>query len=409
MTQQQKQKNRKFCLVAEEISYSPSALRVDREAGIIYGCKVIGLQSYNKRRYLSESLRNAVPLYEGVIVNLNHPVKPQQPRQVEDFFGKLQNIRCETDGLYGDLHYLKTHPQAAQICEAAERFPDKFGLSHNATADGWDDADGNFIIQKITEVKSVDVVSSPATTNGLFEHRGIKKMTVKELFKKTLNKLSTTKTSRLAKFISVMESEKDKYMDANCEEAEGEELDPEKALWEGFKAAIDAIMSDDELDAKGKAKKIGSYLRAHEKLGEPEKEEEEETEEQEDEEETEGDDKKTPKAKDGKKDEDEEKGKKEEEKTEKKEKLAEQRRELKTLRKKERIRDLLEQANIPSDPDLVKILMATADDALASAISREKKLRVSRNQPRSGNVQEQQQKTGGLGTIEGFMGALRRN
>jgi hypothetical protein len=57
---------------------------------------------------------------------------------------------------------------AARICEAAERMPDAFGLSHNAQGEG-DEKDGIFVVSKIVEVRHVDVVADPATTKSLSE------------------------------------------------------------------------------------------------------------------------------------------------------------------------------------------------------------------------------------------------
>lgn len=146
-------------------------LQVDREHGIILGVKVLGLQSRNGRRYLAEAVKAAIPLYSGVLVNIDHPEKsPTQSRSAYDRFGKLINVRwVEGEGLYADLEYLKSHPMAERICEAAERMSDAFGLSHNAQGDGTTDTDGTFIVRKITEVRHVDLVADPATTTSLSE------------------------------------------------------------------------------------------------------------------------------------------------------------------------------------------------------------------------------------------------
>jgi hypothetical protein len=42
------------------------------------------------------------------------------------------------------------------------------GLSHDAVGTGYT-KDGVFQVQKVIEVKSVDIVADPATTQGLFE------------------------------------------------------------------------------------------------------------------------------------------------------------------------------------------------------------------------------------------------
>ena len=46
---------------------------VDRQAGVIRGVKILGLESRNGRSYLPEALSQAAPLYEGAKVNVNHP------------------------------------------------------------------------------------------------------------------------------------------------------------------------------------------------------------------------------------------------------------------------------------------------------------------------------------------------
>src|SRR5258708_1346534 len=45
---------------------------IDREAGIIRGVKVIGCDSKNGYSYTKESLNEAVPLFNGAVVNVEH-------------------------------------------------------------------------------------------------------------------------------------------------------------------------------------------------------------------------------------------------------------------------------------------------------------------------------------------------
>lgn len=147
--------------------------RVDRENGVIRGVKILGKHSKNGRTYSDQALNDAVRLYEGVKVNVDHPSKdrPNAERGFMEGFGSLRNIRRKGDGVYGDLHFLKSHPSAEMICEAAERFPDQFGLSHNA--EGQTHYEGSqLIVESIESVQSVDIVGRPATNNGLFESTG---------------------------------------------------------------------------------------------------------------------------------------------------------------------------------------------------------------------------------------------
>ena len=157
-------------------------LIVDRQAGIIKNVKIIGFNSQNGRRYTSNALKAAIPLYEGIKVNVDHPEKgPTQQRSSYDRFGKLVNVRfVEGEGLFGDLVYLKSHPIAEQVCEAAERMPDVFGMSHNAQGDGVFDKKGIFEVNKITEVRHVDLVADPATTQSLAESKQATKQETEE-------------------------------------------------------------------------------------------------------------------------------------------------------------------------------------------------------------------------------------
>jgi hypothetical protein len=61
------------------------SMRVDREAGVIRGVKVLGLESRNGRTYLPEALAQAAQLYEDAKVNVNHPKgNPTGPRDYQD-------------------------------------------------------------------------------------------------------------------------------------------------------------------------------------------------------------------------------------------------------------------------------------------------------------------------------------
>ena len=148
-----------------------TAVKVDRESGVIAGVKILGRTSRNGRVYSAGAIKGALPLYEGRSVNFNHArgSKPGIDRPIEDRCGWLQNVREDTDGgLSGDLHYLKSDPRSDKVAEAAERKPGLFGLSHDA--EGKVSRQGStMLVEKINAVRSVDIVSDPATTRSLFE------------------------------------------------------------------------------------------------------------------------------------------------------------------------------------------------------------------------------------------------
>ncbi len=150
---------------------SPDDNRVDWKGGVIRGVRVCGLVSENGRRYTPEALRRAIPLYEGISVRVNHPKRPEEQRESEDVFGWLKNVRPDRDGaLIADLHFLRSHAMARPVCEAARRNPRLYGLSHNAQGDGHY-ADGVFVVEEITELRSVDLVADPATNKSLYESK----------------------------------------------------------------------------------------------------------------------------------------------------------------------------------------------------------------------------------------------
>jgi hypothetical protein len=155
--------------------FGGGTLKVDRTLGRIKDVKILGFKSLNGRRYTPEAVKSAAKLYEGAMVNIDHPEgKPTGQRSAYDRFGKLVNIRyVEGEGLFGDLEYLTKHPMALRVAEAAERMPELYGMSHNAEGEGEDDDEGIFVVNRITEVRHVDLVADPATTKSLSESRRI--------------------------------------------------------------------------------------------------------------------------------------------------------------------------------------------------------------------------------------------
>ena len=148
------------------------SLTADRQQGILRGVKILGIESRNGNRYSAAALRRALPLYEGIRVNVNHPPRGQEdrPRDYRDRIGKLAGVELRADGLYGALHFNPRHPLAEQLIWEAEHAPENVGFSHNAVGRGRQES-GHFLVEEIAEVRSVDLVTDPATTRGLFESR----------------------------------------------------------------------------------------------------------------------------------------------------------------------------------------------------------------------------------------------
>ena len=141
--------------------------RVDREAGVIHGVRILGPKSKNKRVYSEPAIREGRPLYEGIRVNYDHPAGSRE-RSMDDRAGWLQGVHVANGGLSGDLCLFVSDSRAAKVLEAAEKHPGAFGLSHNVRAETRQE-NGVLIVERITRVESVDIVSDPATTSSLFE------------------------------------------------------------------------------------------------------------------------------------------------------------------------------------------------------------------------------------------------
>ena len=144
-------------------------LRVNREAGLIAGVRVLGLESKNGRTYPKETASRAASLYEGAKVNVNHPTgNASGPRDYQDRLGVLRNVRVDAGGLRADLQFNPKHALAEQLIWDAEHAPENVGLSHNIEAKT-SRKGGKTVVEEILKVQSVDLVADPATTRGLFE------------------------------------------------------------------------------------------------------------------------------------------------------------------------------------------------------------------------------------------------
>ena len=141
---------------------------IQAEQGVLRGVKILGARSRNKRRYLPEAVSAALSLYQSVPVNIDHPDRPDASRRLRDRFGVLENVTFDGRELRGDLRYNPNHPLAGMVQWFAEHSPNSLGLSHNAVGSGHQRG-GEFVVERISEVRAVDLVSDPATTKGLYE------------------------------------------------------------------------------------------------------------------------------------------------------------------------------------------------------------------------------------------------
>lgn len=223
------------------LEFTAEPLRVDREKGVIHGVKLLGRESKNGHTYSDPALKQAMRQYEGAAVNVDHPEgrNATADRRVFDRFGEIRNVALRSDGVYGDHHYLKTHPIVEQVLELAERFPDKLGYSHNAVVTE-SVKDGHVIFESVERVRSVDLVANPATTRGVFESES--------------EYTSMDDQAALAT---------DPNAAAAAAPTDTDDKTTEESMAEALKLAVNAILDDPDLNVDQMKEKIATLIQAH--------------------------------------------------------------------------------------------------------------------------------------------------
>lgn len=256
-----------------ERTVAAEALKVNREAGVILGVKCLGVESKNGRIYSQASLGQAVGLYENVDVNLDHTAGDPTQRGMVEGFGVLKNAKLGTDGVFADLHYLKSHPLAEMIVERAERFPEQFGMSHVALGEVVEAADGTLVVESLSAVESVDIVRKPATTGGLFESQGGPPVPATKTKTKTVREvLEANKKNKLAaQWLLLCEEDEFAAVAEAPVEMAAEEMGADDQVKAAFRALVIAAFDDTSLDVGATAARIKEILKAQEKLEAPTK------------------------------------------------------------------------------------------------------------------------------------------
>ena len=154
----------------EDIFRGGKIAGVDKERGILRGVKLCGVKSANGHSYSDRALDDCARLYEGTMVNIDHPGnRPGAPRSVRDRFGKVQNAKSiHGEGVTGDVVYNPVHPLAESIGWFAENMPEAIGFSHNGAGKVVNTKVG-VTVESVAVVRHVDLVADPASTKTLFE------------------------------------------------------------------------------------------------------------------------------------------------------------------------------------------------------------------------------------------------
>lgn len=266
------------------IRESGETLVIDRDAGVIRNAKILGLESPNTHgirgvtkgtRYKS-CLESACKILEGAKVNIDHPPRstPGIERQVQAGLGCIRNVRSTPTGARADLHYNRSHPFADAVLEDAERDDlGTMGFSINADAGRTRVEGGYLIVESLEKVRSVDLVSQPATTKNLRESREPNVTTFRTVLESQKQRFAAlpNKTKILVRFLEADDMSAP-MMDAPIGAADTDEApsaDPDEALSQGFEAAMHALASSyiaGECSKEEAMSRFKELLNGHDKL-----------------------------------------------------------------------------------------------------------------------------------------------
>jgi hypothetical protein len=162
------------------ICFAATGGAVDTAAGIVRGVSLItegpalGHQVQVDRTTL-EQVKTAAEKYEGGL-----KVKLDHNSGAGDIVGFIDNLRIDGQKLLGDLHLLENSPHRDYILEIANKIPDTFGLSIAFSGPSEMAQDKKTVLQRCSEIYSVDIVSEPAANPTGFFSRKLKQLQVAE-------------------------------------------------------------------------------------------------------------------------------------------------------------------------------------------------------------------------------------
>lgn len=184
----------------------------DIEQGIVRKVKLLGLKSKNGRDYNTEGVRKtAKQALEGARVYVDHPEKPGQVRSYKEAFGFTDAVEyVEGKGYYGNVKFNPQHPQANQFIWDVKNNPTGLGMSINARIrqSAKRGASGVIAVEAIEECRSVDLVTRPATADGIFESESQQMTKLSDLSAEALEELKAQVKKDLEPSKDALEAEK---------------------------------------------------------------------------------------------------------------------------------------------------------------------------------------------------------
>jgi hypothetical protein len=248
-------------------------MRVDREAGVIRGVKVLGPKSANTSgneypRETREALAKEINAAGGARAYVDHPQHgaSNETRSYRDSLGIHRNLRETGSGLVSDFYYNKAHPLAEQLVYDAEHMPELCGFSIN-TRCGRDRMEGGRrIIESIQWDRlrhGIDAVARGATCSTLYESLRNRPMrTIQEILRSPTAPKGFKKKLREQAESGIL-SPGDEVGEPTSDDAPAHV----SALMSGYRQALSTLLDDDTLDLAGKIDRAKKILKAADELG----------------------------------------------------------------------------------------------------------------------------------------------
>jgi hypothetical protein len=243
--------------ITERVAFTGG--KVDRTGAypVIRGALICGASSLNNRRYEAGSFRRPT-LYAGKPAYLNHADR----RTVEGKVAWCESEGRRADGMpTGDFGVNPKHPYAETLLWLAEHKPDQIGLSHVVDAKTRYEG-GVEIVEEVTAVESIDFVADPATTHGMYESQGGRRMKLKEYVDR-LARVPTATTATILRGKRLAEADGMGELDMPAEApAEDADAGITAAFEQAIMSIVRAALADGQ-DKKAVLKKIGKLLDSH--------------------------------------------------------------------------------------------------------------------------------------------------
>lgn len=228
--------------------------------GVVRGVKLLGLRSRNRRNYDTPGVRKtAVEHLSGARIFIDHPETPVSPRSYRDAFGVVENCQYVSGkGFYGDIRYNPKHFLADQFIWDVKNNPSGLGMSVNARLiyGPKKDKNGDEVVESIEMVRSLDVVTKPATSAGIFEHEEESVMdlsTLKEKHADIVEQIASEERAKFAKSSETSEVEKAmaelqmRLKDATEQLAEVKKAEEARKLRDAIEAEYAELVPDADL------------------------------------------------------------------------------------------------------------------------------------------------------------------